>query len=84
MKHNKRVYQHGRGEIQDNALQALVTSPLFRQRVERNKKGKGSYRRQKVRFGQESSIKSSGTGSFNTALLRKIDLGSFSARSVAR
>ena len=84
MKHNKSVNQHGRGEIQDNALQALVTSPLFKQRIERNKKGKGSYRRQKIRLGQESSIKSSGTGSFNTALLWKMDLGSFSASSLAR
>ncbi|WP_211164339.1 ribosome alternative rescue factor ArfA [Shewanella salipaludis] len=35
----------GRGAIQDNALKALVTSPLFRSRTERPKKGKGAYSR---------------------------------------
>jgi alternative ribosome-rescue factor len=29
----------------DNRLKAVVRTPLFRQRIERNKKGKGSYRR---------------------------------------
>ncbi len=38
-------YQHKKGTIQDNALQALLHDPLFRQRVEKNLKGKGSYRR---------------------------------------
>lgn len=38
-------YQHKKGVIQDNALQALLHDPLFRQRIEQNKKGKGSYRR---------------------------------------
>lgn len=36
-------YQHKRGEIKDNAIEALLHDPLFRQRVEKNKKGKGSY-----------------------------------------
>ncbi|RXJ74668.1 ribosome alternative rescue factor ArfA [Veronia nyctiphanis] len=39
------IYQHQRGEIKDNALKALVTDKLFRARVERPKKGKGSYSR---------------------------------------
>ncbi|GAA4492991.1 ribosome alternative rescue factor ArfA [Pseudaeromonas paramecii] len=38
-------HQHQRGEIADNALAALVTDPLFRNRIEQNRKGKGSYRR---------------------------------------
>ncbi|WP_432454329.1 MULTISPECIES: alternative ribosome-rescue factor A [unclassified Agarivorans] len=46
---NKRAKQlahaHGRGQINDNALKALVTSPLFKSKVERPKKGKGSYNR---------------------------------------
>lgn len=41
----KNQYAHQRGEIKDNAVKALVTDPLFRSRVERNKKGKGSYQR---------------------------------------
>ena len=38
-------YQHRKGKINDNALEALLHDPLFRQRVEQNQKGKGSYRR---------------------------------------
>lgn len=38
-------YQHQKGIIKDNAIEALLHDPLFRQRVERNKKGKGSYQR---------------------------------------
>lgn len=34
-----------RGVIQDNALKAAVTSKLFKSRVEKVKKGKGSYNR---------------------------------------
>ncbi len=34
-----------RGTINDNALKALVTSPVFKAKVERNKKGKGAYQR---------------------------------------
>lgn len=32
--------EFGRGTIKDNALKAVVTSQLFRQRVEKAKKGK--------------------------------------------
>lgn len=38
-------YQHRKGKIKDNALEALLHDPLFRQRIEQNQKGKGSYRR---------------------------------------
>jgi alternative ribosome-rescue factor len=38
-------YQHHKGKINDNALEALLHDPLFRQRVEKNQKGKGSYQR---------------------------------------
>jgi alternative ribosome-rescue factor len=37
--------EHGRGEIRDNAIKALVTSKLFQTRVVKAKKGKGSYQR---------------------------------------
>ncbi len=37
-------YQHTKGQIKDNAIEALLHDPLFRQR-EKNKKGKGSYMR---------------------------------------
>lgn len=39
------VYQHQRGVIKDNALQALLHDRLFRQRIEKKRKGKGSYQR---------------------------------------
>ncbi|HGM6824065.1 TPA: alternative ribosome-rescue factor A [Serratia marcescens] len=38
-------YRHTKGQIQDNAIEALLHDPLFRQRVEKNVKGKGCYRR---------------------------------------
>ena len=38
-------YRHKKGVIHENALEALLHDPLFRQRVEVNLKGKGSYRR---------------------------------------
>lgn len=42
---------HGRGDIHHNALAALVTSPLFRSKVEKPKKGKGAYSRKQNRQG---------------------------------
>lgn len=33
-------YQHKRGQIKDNAIEALLHDPLFRQRVEKTRKGK--------------------------------------------
>ena len=38
--------QHNKGKIRDNTLKALVKSDLFRHKVERKRKGKGSYNRQ--------------------------------------
>lgn len=45
-------YQYTKGQIKDNALEALLHDPLFRQRVEKNKKGKGSYQRKEKHAGQ--------------------------------
>lgn len=45
-------YQHKKGTINDNALQALLHDPLFRQRVEKNLKGKGSYQRKEKHSGK--------------------------------
>ncbi|WP_016683731.1 alternative ribosome-rescue factor A, partial [Yersinia pestis] len=39
------TYRHTKGKIKDNALEALLHDPLFRQRIEKNSKGKGSYQR---------------------------------------
>ena len=46
-------HESGRGRINDNALKALVTSPLFRTRTEKAKKGKGSYNRKAIRKGHQ-------------------------------
>ncbi|MCM0148895.1 ribosome alternative rescue factor ArfA [Photobacterium galatheae] len=46
--------EHGRGVIQDNALKAVVTSKVFRSRVEKAKKGKGSFQRKAKHGGRES------------------------------
>lgn len=43
-------YKHQRGNITDNALKALLRDPLFKQRIEKNKKGKGSYQRKEKGF----------------------------------
>lgn len=45
MEKQNQAYLHSRGEIKESAVKALVTDPLFRHKVERNRKGKGSYRR---------------------------------------
>ncbi|SJL84470.1 alternative ribosome-rescue factor A [Vibrio palustris] len=47
----------GRGQIQDNALKALVTSKIFKTRVEKAKKGKGSYVRKAKHSGTEPYAK---------------------------
>lgn len=39
------VYQHTRGVVKDNAVMALLHDKLFRQRIEKKRKGKGSYQR---------------------------------------
>ncbi|UOO80982.1 ribosome alternative rescue factor ArfA [Uruburuella testudinis] len=41
----KRNIEINKGQIQDNALKALVKSNLFRHKVYKNKKGKGAYSR---------------------------------------
>lgn len=41
----KLAAEHGRGEIRDNAIKALVTSKLFQTKIVKAKKGKGSYNR---------------------------------------
>ncbi|AOT06909.1 alternative ribosome-rescue factor A [Pseudoalteromonas luteoviolacea] len=46
-------HEHHRGDIKDNALKALVTSPVFKSKVEKAKKGKGSFRRKAKHQGQE-------------------------------
>ncbi|WP_078005006.1 alternative ribosome-rescue factor A [Izhakiella australiensis] len=61
-------YQHKKGKIRDNALEALLHDPLFRQRVEVNLNGKGSYRR-KEKHGRKGNWEGSGKDSFTTALL---------------
>lgn len=43
----------GRGQIKDNALKAVVTSKLYRARVEKAKKGKGSFTRNMKHKGKE-------------------------------
>ena len=43
--------EHGRGCIAHNALEALVTSVIFRCKVEKPKKGKGAYSRKQNRQG---------------------------------
>ena len=46
--------EHGRGVIRDNALKAVVTSAVFRTRVVKAKKGKGSFQRKDKYAGRES------------------------------
>lgn len=46
-----RAVDHGRGHIRHNAIEALVTSVVFRSKVEKPKKGKGAYSRKQNRQG---------------------------------
>lgn len=39
------MYKHKRGKIKESAIKALVTDPLFSSKIEKPKKGKGSYSR---------------------------------------
>lgn len=64
-------YQHKKGIIKENAIEALLHDPLFRQRVEKNKKGKGSYQRN-AKHGKRSNQEASGKQAncfFTTGLL---------------
>ncbi|MDN3682946.1 ribosome alternative rescue factor ArfA [Vibrio tapetis subsp. quintayensis] len=45
--------EFGRGTIKDNALKAVVTSRLFTTRIEKAKKGKGSFQRKEKHRGKE-------------------------------
>lgn len=58
----------GRGQIKDNALKALVTSQLFRTRVVKAKKGKGSFQRKAKHRGKEPYSKMMTTSLLNRAL----------------
>lgn len=49
---NETVYEHSRGVIKDNAVMALLHDKLFRQRVEKKRKGKGSYQRKAKHAGK--------------------------------
>ncbi|GAA0354610.1 ribosome alternative rescue factor ArfA [Morganella psychrotolerans] len=60
-------YAHKRGIINDNALEALLSDPIFRQRVEKNKKGKGSYNR-KEKFNKAGN-REAGSKRFEDLLL---------------
>lgn len=48
-------HEHGRGKIKDNALAALVTSSLYKTKVEKAKKGKGSFTRKDKHKGRIGS-----------------------------
>ncbi len=64
-------YRHTKGIIQDNAIAALLNDPLFRQRREKNLKGKGSYCR-KGKNARSRDWEGSGKiilGDFTTTLL---------------
>ncbi|OOF40643.1 alternative ribosome-rescue factor A [Rodentibacter rarus] len=49
---NQTVYQHTRGVVRDNAMMALLHDKLFRQRIEKKRKGKGSYQRKAKHVGK--------------------------------
>ncbi|KAB8312592.1 alternative ribosome-rescue factor A [Erwinia endophytica] len=61
-------YQHKKGIIRDNAIEALLRDPLFKVRIETSQKGKGSYRR-KDKHVKKSNWEASGKNSFTTGLL---------------
>ncbi|UYV28365.1 alternative ribosome-rescue factor A [Vibrio parahaemolyticus] len=64
--------EFGRGEIKDNALKAVVTSQLFRTRVVKAKKGKGSFNRKMKHRGKEPYSKFSPKWILNRAFFRFI------------
>jgi alternative ribosome-rescue factor len=55
---NGQALDIGRGDVKDNFLAALVTSPAYRLQVVKNKKGKGAYLRKNKhsKKGQESYL----------------------------
>ncbi|NVC64272.1 alternative ribosome-rescue factor A [Vibrio sp. 05-20-BW147] len=60
--------EFGRGVIKDNALKAVVTSQLFRTRVVKAKKGKGSFQRKAKHSGKEPYSKMIRVSLLNRAL----------------
>lgn len=66
-------YQHKKGVIRKNALEALLHDPLFKTRIESNQKGKGSYKR-KEKHGKKDNWEASGKESFTTGLLALNDI----------
>lgn len=56
MKKNMK-HELNRGVIGDSAIAAMVTSPLFKVRVEKSKKGKGSFARQAKHKGRKEYSK---------------------------
>ncbi|MCE2572761.1 alternative ribosome-rescue factor A [Motilimonas eburnea] len=48
-------YLHNRGQINDSAVKAVLHTPLFKQRIEKAKKGKGSYQR-KAKFSKAMEL----------------------------
>ncbi|EMF0719998.1 alternative ribosome-rescue factor A [Citrobacter freundii] len=69
-------YQHTKGQIKDNAIEALLHDPLFRQRIEKNKKGKGSFLR-KGKHGNRGNWEASGkkvNRFFTTGLLVSVSV----------
>ena len=49
---NETVYLHTRGVRKDHAVMAVLHDKLFRQRVEKKRKGKGSYQRKAKHAGK--------------------------------
>jgi len=49
---NQPIYRHTKGVVKDNAVMALLHDKLFRQRVEKKRKGKGSYQRKAKHTGK--------------------------------
>lgn len=49
---NETVYEHTRGVIKNNAVMALLHDKLFCQRIEKKRKGKGSYQRKAKHAGK--------------------------------
>jgi len=42
------MYKHKRGVIKESAVKAILHDPLFSQKVEKPKKGRGAYRRARL------------------------------------
>ncbi|MFD1800713.1 alternative ribosome-rescue factor A [Mixta tenebrionis] len=75
-------YQHKKGKIKDNALEALLHDSLFKTRVEVNVKGKGSYRR-KDKHCKKAGWEASGKADFTTGFLLSSEAIKTAGKSVA-